>query len=106
LLENLIDNGIKYFDGEGVPEIHIEGAHNIDSAIITVTDNGIGIPAEHSERIFNVFQRLHVDETVYKGTGIGLALAKRIIEGHNGVIVLDQEFVNGTKFVISFPTNI
>lgn len=103
LLENLIDNSVKYYDGVGAPEIHINGTCDHDTVVITITDNGIGIPPEHSERIFNVFQRLHIDEKIYKGTGIGLALAKRIVEGHNGKIMLDKDFVDGTKFVISLP---
>lgn len=103
LLENLIDNGVKYSNAATVPKIRIEGKRVGNSVIITIADNGIGIPAEHNERIFNVFQRLHVDENTYKGTGVGLALAKRIVEGHNGTIELDTKFVGGSKFIISLP---
>lgn len=105
LLENLIDNSAKYNDGVNVPEIHINGTRIGHSIIITIADNGIGIPIEHGQRIFNVFERLHVDEKNYKGTGVGLALAKRIVEGHSGTIELDNEFIGGAKFIISVPLN-
>lgn len=104
LLENLIDNSVKYSNDANAPKIYIDGKRNDDSTIITITDNGIGIPSDQNEKIFNVFQRLHVDEKKYKGTGIGLALAKRIVEGHNGTIKLDVDFVGGTRFVMSFPS--
>lgn len=103
LLENLIDNSVKYAHESRVPKVSIEGRGDGKALVITITDNGIGIPAEHNDRIFNVFQRLHIDEKKYKGTGIGLALAKRIIEGHNGSIELDTKFNGGAKFIISFP---
>lgn len=103
LLENLIDNSVKYNNGVIVPEIRTSGKRVGNYVVINIVDNGIGIPPEHSERIFNVFQRLHIDEKQYKGTGVGLALAKRIVEGHNGTIELDTKFIGGAKFVISFP---
>lgn len=103
LLENLFDNGVKYCAGSNVPEVHIHGQSKHNSITISIIDNGIGIPPDQSERIFNVFQRLHINEETYKGTGVGLALVKRIVEGHNGMIELDKNFSGGAKFDISFP---
>jgi signal transduction histidine kinase len=74
-----------------------------DEVEIIVEDNGIGIDPAQSERIFGVFQRLHVDEKLYSGTGIGLALCRRIAESHDGSIVLDTEYRNGARFVVSLP---
>lgn len=104
LMQNLIDNAIKYQKDGQTPHIEINAAKSDKHTIcITVADNGIGIANEQATRIFNVFQRLHVDEKKYKGTGIGLALVKRIAEGHNGTITLDTDYTGGSKFVLKFP---
>ncbi|MGQ3293724.1 MAG: ATP-binding protein [Shinella sp.] len=70
---------------------------------MVVEYDGIGIDPQHVERIFEVFQRLHRDESVYQGTGVGLALARRIVESHNGVIALDTTYGPGARFVVTFP---
>lgn len=104
LMQNLIDNAIKYRKDDHTPDIEINAAFSEENTVcITVADNGIGIASEQANRIFNVFQRLHVDEKKYKGTGIGLALVKRIAEGHNGTITLDTDYADGSKFVLNFP---
>ncbi len=72
---------------------------------ITIKDNGIGFEPEYSEKIFDVFQRLNGKE-VYKGTGIGLAIVKRIVENHNGIIIATSQLNQGATFDIYIPTNI
>ena len=69
---------------------------------ITFSDNGIGFEKEFEEQIFEVFQRLHHQE-IYPGTGIGLAIAKKIIENHNGVITATGELNKGARFDIYLP---
>ena len=77
-----------------------QGLQGVD---FIVEDDGIGIDPQHVGRIFEVFQRLHRDETVYQGTGVGLALARRIVESHNGVIALDTSYGPGARFIVTFP---
>ena len=67
-----------------------------------MTDNGIGIPEEFSDKVFVIFQRLH-GRDVYTGTGIGLALCKKIIEHHGGSIWIDNSFTEGTRFRFTIP---
>ncbi|MEP3196637.1 MAG: PAS domain S-box protein [Lentilitoribacter sp.] len=104
LMQNLIDNAVKYQRDGQAPYIEVDVKQTEKKVVcITVADNGIGIAKEQSSRIFNVFQRLHADEKKYKGTGIGLALAKRIAEGHNGSLVLDPYYKDGSKFILKIP---
>lgn len=104
LMQNLIDNAVKYQKDGQAPNIEIDVEQTDQKMVhITVADNGIGIAQDQSNRIFNVFQRLHSDEKKYKGTGIGLALAKRIAEGHNGTLALDPDYKNGSKFILKIP---
>ncbi len=96
LLENLITNSIK-FRGKKPPHIHIT-AEKLDSRwLFSFEDNGIGIKPEYRERIFKIFKRLHGPEK-YDGTGIGLAISKRIVERHGGTICLDSKDDEGSKF--------
>ncbi len=98
LFQNLIGNAIK-FRGERVPEIRIAAvAENAGGWRFTVEDNGIGIPSQHLERIFRIFQRLHTRRE-YPGTGIGLALCKRIVERHGGRIWVESEPGRGSRFI-------
>ena len=69
---------------------------------ISISDNGIGFESEYKEQIFEVFRRLHVDE-IYPGTGIGLAIVKRIVETHKGIIVATGELDKGATFDIYIP---
>lgn len=104
LMQNLIDNAVKYQKDGQTPYIEVDVKRTDTKMVcITVADNGIGIAREQSNRIFNVFQRLHADEKKYKGTGIGLALAKRIAEGHNGTLTLDPYYKDGSKFILKIP---
>ena len=99
--QNLVGNAIKFAGTEPVPLIEI-GAHRVDDRVLCqVRDNGIGIDPDYLERIFNLFERLDLQ---VEGTGIGLALAKRIVEFHNGNIWAESEGTgNGTTFWFSLP---
>lgn len=103
LAQNLIGNALKYRRPGEPPVIRIYGETGADGLRLVVEDDGIGIDSQHVGRIFEVFQRLHRDETVYQGTGVGLALARRIVESHNGVIALDTSYGPGARFVVTFP---
>jgi signal transduction histidine kinase len=101
VFQNLIANAIK-FRGEDPPVVDIAARDLGDEWELTVTDNGIGIDQEFAERIFVIFQRLHARDA-YEGTGIGLALVRKIVEYHGGRIWLDPDHRGGTRFRITFP---
>jgi PAS domain S-box-containing protein len=103
LAQNLIGNALKYRHPDKAPVVRVYAKQNEGGIAFVVEDDGIGIDPQHVERIFEVFQRLHRDETVYQGTGVGLALARRIVESHNGVIALDTTYGPGARFVVTFP---
>ena len=100
LLQNLIGNAIK-FHGKEPPAVHVSAVRENDEWVFAVRDNGIGIESQYFERIFLVFQRLYREE--YAGTGAGLAIAKRIVERHNGRIWLKSEPGQGSTFYFSIP---
>jgi light-regulated signal transduction histidine kinase (bacteriophytochrome) len=99
--QNLIGNAIKY-RGPHAPKIRIAARRQDDDWLISVSDNGIGIAMQYSERIFGAFQRLHSSDE-YPGTGIGLAIVKRIIERHNGRIWVESEPGAGSTFYFTLP---
>jgi PAS domain S-box-containing protein len=101
LLRNLVHNALK-FVGKGAPRIHVSSTADDDHWEVSVTDNGIGIEPEAAERIFIMFQRLHTQEE-YPGTGIGLAICKRIVERHGGRIWVDSQPHRGSTFTFSLP---
>ena len=101
LLQNLIANAIK-FHGDEPPKIHISAEESGDEWIIGVSDEGIGIDPDHQEQIFRIFKRLHTREE-YSGTGIGLAICKRIIDKHNGKIWVESELGKGSNFYFTIP---
>ncbi len=99
---NLLDNALKYKDPGRPPRIHVSCKQNDNEWIICVSDNGIGIAPQFSEKIFEVFQRLHRNAE-YSGTGIGLPACKRIIEYHKGRIWLDTDYKGGSRFCFTLP---
>jgi PAS domain S-box-containing protein len=101
LFQNIIENGIKY-NGTKQPKIHISATMEDNQYVIGVKDNGIGIKPEHLERIFTIFKRLH-GPYEYSGTGIGLAIAQKIINIHHGKIWVDSKLGKGTTFYFSIP---
>jgi signal transduction histidine kinase/HAMP domain-containing protein len=101
LFQNLIGNGIK-FRNERSPEIHVSARQEGDDWLFAVSDNGIGIDRSYWDQIFVIFQRLHTRQK-YPGTGIGLAVCKRIIERHGGKIWLESEPGRGTTFYFTLP---
>ena len=96
LFQNLLSNAIKYRKPEEPPQIHISAVERAQDCLVSIRDNGVGISAVHSERIFGVFKRLHGREI--PGTGIGLAICKRIVEKHGGQIWVESELGQGSTF--------
>ncbi|WP_052716394.1 ATP-binding protein [Magnetospira sp. QH-2] len=97
LLENLLGNALKYCTPGTPPRIHVSAERVNDSWRFVIQDNGIGIKSADRKRIFEVFQRLH-DRGKYEGTGIGLALCKKIVERHGGEIWVGPDRDSGTSF--------
>ena len=117
LMYNLISNALKFSNPEIQSHIiitsRIEKGSTLDNETlspkksychITIKDNGIGFEPHFSDRIFGVFQKLHSKET-YAGTGIGLAIVKKIVENHNGIIAATSELKKGATFDIYIPTD-
>jgi signal transduction histidine kinase len=101
LLQNLISNALK-FHGAEVPVIRLDARRDGDWWELSCSDNGLGIESEYAERIFLIFQRLH-SRDAYEGTGIGLALCRKIVEYHGGRIWLDTEHADGASFHMTLP---
>ncbi|WP_249012302.1 ATP-binding protein [Conexibacter sp. DBS9H8] len=101
VFQNLIANAIK-FRAEAAPQVRIEAVRDGEEWQICCSDNGIGIDAEYAERIFIIFQRLHTREA-YPGTGIGLAMCRKIVEHHGGRIWLDESYRSGTRMCFTLP---
>jgi PAS domain S-box-containing protein len=100
VFQNLLSNSIKY-RSEEPPRIHISAQRRNDRYEFAVSDNGIGIAPEHHERVFGVFKRLHGKEV--PGTGIGLAICRKIIESHGGAIWLESELGAGAVIRFTLP---
>jgi light-regulated signal transduction histidine kinase (bacteriophytochrome) len=100
-LKHLVDNGLKY-NSSDTPTVEIAYQSTVDKHQIIVSDNGIGIDEQYHERIFEMFKRLH-DRSAYKGTGIGLAIVKLMVEKLNGEIQLESKVGVGSRFIIELP---
>jgi light-regulated signal transduction histidine kinase (bacteriophytochrome) len=101
LFQNLIGNALKYRNPDCPPKIHIMAESHGDEWVVSVRDNGIGFDPQYAERIFGVFKRLHNRQ--YPGTGIGLAICKRIVERHCGTIWASGETGKGATFFFTMP---
>jgi PAS domain S-box-containing protein len=101
VFQNLVGNAIK-FHGDRPPRIDVEACRDDDHWRFCVKDDGIGIDAEYFERIFMIFQRLHTREE-YPGTGIGLAICKKIVDRHGGRIWVESKKGQGAAFFFTFP---
>jgi len=101
-LGNLIDNALRYHRRDVPPRVEFACKLDAGHATLTVTDNGIGIPAEHFDKIFNPFQRLHSQEQ-YPGTGIGLAIVAKAVEMLGGRIWVESAVGAGSRFFVELP---
>lgn len=101
ILQNLIENAIKY-RGDAAPRIEVKAERSGDDWRFSVSDNGIGIDPQHSERVFRIFQRLH-ERGKYSGTGIGLAIVKRIVESQKGTVWVESTVGQGSTFHFTLP---
>jgi signal transduction histidine kinase len=101
LLQNLIGNGLKY-QGDAAPVVHVSADRAEGRWSISVRDNGIGIEPQHHERIFEMFRRLHTQKD-YPGTGIGLAICRRVVDRHGGAIWVTSVPAEGSAFHFSIP---
>lgn len=102
IFQNLIENALKFSNQKEKPKIHISAKLLGEYWLFSVKDNGIGIPEEQKERIFQVFQRLHTQEE-YEGTGIGLSICKKIIDFHGGKIWVESQPLKGSTFYFTMP---
>lgn len=102
LMQNLIGNGIKYRASDRTPEIKVNAEDKNDHWLFSIEDNGIGIKDEYQDQIFVIFKRLHT-KSEYSGTGIGLAICKKIVESFRGKIWIESEYGSGSTFYFTLP---
>lgn len=102
LFQNLIGNAIKFHDEEP-PRVHVSAEQRGNEWVFSIRDNGIGMAPEFTDRIFDIFQRLY-SKNEYPGTGIGLAICRRIVERHGGQIWVESQPGKGSSFYFTIPT--
>lgn len=102
LLQNLIGNAVKFRKPGVTPEVQISAVREKEEWLFSVSDNGIGIEKEYFDRVFQIFQRLH-SQAEYPGTGLGLAVCKKIVERHGGRIWVESAPGQGTTFFFTLP---
>ena len=103
VLQNLVGNAIKFRGGEP-PRVHVSAEQRGGEWVFSVRDNGIGIDPQYFDRLFQIFKRLHA-ESDYPGTGIGLAICKKILERHGGQIWIESAPGKGSAFLFTIPAN-
>jgi light-regulated signal transduction histidine kinase (bacteriophytochrome) len=101
VFQNLLSNAIK-FRADDPPRVKVSATHSDDAWTFGVADSGIGVEPDHAERIFRIFQRLHTRDE-YGGTGVGLAICKRIVERQGGRIWCESQPGGGTVFRFTIP---
>jgi signal transduction histidine kinase len=102
LLQNLVGNAVKYRSPDRPCQVRVSAEQEGDQWLLTVDDNGIGIDAQYADRVFTIFQRLHLRDQ-YGGTGIGLALCRKIVDFHRGRIWLAEKAEPGARFQLTLP---
>ncbi|MFB7407262.1 CHASE3 domain-containing protein [Streptomyces sp. NPDC056202] len=103
LWQNLIGNALKFHRPDTAPRIHVAAERDGELWRFAVTDNGIGIAPEYAEKVFVIFQRLHTKDA-YKGSGIGLAMCKKIVEFHGGTIAVDPDHHDGARITFTLAS--
>jgi len=102
IFTNLLDNALTYRKPDIPIQVTVTWRAKGQTAVVCVRDNGIGIPSEHHQRIFNIFQRLHSDDE-YPGTGIGLATVKKSVEMLGASVWVESEVGQGSSFFVELP---
>lgn len=102
LFQNLISNAIKYRRLDVTPEVEVGSFEKNGQTVYYINDNGLGIPQEYFDTVFLAFKRLH-NKSDYEGSGVGLAICKKIVEIHNGKIWIESEVGKGTTFLFTLP---
>ena len=104
LVQNLIGNALKFRRADVPPRVHVSAARTDagDAWTVEVRDNGIGVDAQYARRVFEIFKRLHPREE-YPGTGIGLAICKKVVERHGGQIWVEPAPAGGSAFRFTVP---
>ncbi len=101
-VSNLLGNAIKYSSTQETATIHVKCKEENNHQVFSITDNGVGFEMEYQNKVFEIFQRLH-DEDEFEGSGVGLAIVKKVITRHGGKLWVDSELDKGTTFYFSIP---